>query len=121
MVVTFDWAKLENLEELGINEVIIIGQTTLKINGIQNQQLKAYYEGKNFKLIDFPQNIGKYWNEVQNTEINDQNRILQLDGLFIKDGENYWVEWSLNYESCEVESNSYITLTEWHNGKLPND
>ena len=121
MVVTFDWAKLENLEELGLNEVIILGQTKLKINGIKNEQLKAYYEGKNFKLIDFPKNIGKYWNEVQNTEINDNNRTLQLDGLFTKNGDNYWVEWSLNYESCEVEWNSYITLTEWHNGKLPNN
>ena len=121
LIVTFDWAKLENLSEFGIHEVVFLGKTTLKINGIQNEQLTAYYEGKNFKLIDFPQNIGKYWNEIQNTEINDQKKSLQLDGLFTKDGENYWVEWSLNYESCEVEWNSYITLTEWHNGKVPND
>ena len=31
LVVTFDWAKLENLEELGINDVIILGQTNLKL------------------------------------------------------------------------------------------
>jgi hypothetical protein len=121
LVVTFDWAKLENLTELGINELVILGKTTLKISGIENEQLKAYYEGKNYKLVDFPDNIGNYWNEVQNTEIDDTKKKLQLDGLFSKDGENYWVEWSLNYESCEVEWNSYITITEWQNGKLPND
>ena len=121
MVVTFDWAKLEKLAELGIHELIILGKTKLKINGIKNEQLKAYYEGKNYKLIDFPNNIGNYWNEVQNTEIDDNKRTIQLDGLFSKDGEDYWVEWSLNYESCEVEWASYVTFTEWQNEKLPND
>src|SRR5690606_25233097 len=81
LVVTFDWAKLENLTELGINEAVILGKTVLKINGIENEQLKAYYEGKNYKLIDFPENIGDYWNEVQNTEIDDNKKKLQLDGL----------------------------------------
>lgn len=121
LVLPFDWAKLENLTELGINEVVILGKTILRISGIRNEQLKAYYEEKNYRLIDFPDNIGKYWNEVQNTEIDDNINLLQLDGLFSKDGENYWVEWSLNFENCEVEWNSHITLAEWQNGKLPND
>ena len=121
LIVTFDWAKLENLTELGINEVVILGRTILKINGIKNEQLKAYYEDKNYKLIDFPDNIGKYWNEVQNTKIDDTQKTLQLDGLFSKDLKIFWVEWSLNYESCEVEWTSHITITEWYDGKLPDE
>ena len=121
LFVTFDWAKIDNNLEFEINESLILGKTIVKIYGINNEQLRAYYEGENFKLIDFPENIGKYWNEVQNTEINDMKKTLQLDGLFSKDGENFWVEWSLNYESIEVEWKSYVTVTEWHEGKLPKD
>ena len=121
LTVIFDWAKLENLAELGIDELLILGKTTLKINGISNEQLRAYYDEKNYKLIEFPDHIGEYLHEVQFTKIDDTKKTLQLDGLFTKDGESFWVEWSLNYENCEVEWNSHITITEWQNGKLPND
>jgi len=119
--ITFDWAKFENLKALGIDDFVVLGKTVLTIKGIKNEKLKAFYEGKNYKLIDFPENIGRYWNEVQNTTIDDTSKTIQLDGLFTKDGENFWIEWSLNFETCEVEWNSYVTGNEWKNGKLPSD
>ncbi len=121
ITVTFDWAKLDNLEELGINDFVVLGKTKVTIKGIRNEQLKAHYEGEINKLIDFPENVGKYWHEVINTKIDDINKSLQLDGLFTKDGENFWVEWTLEYETCEIEWNSYVTGEEWKNGKLPDD
>jgi len=121
IVLTFDWAKLDNLEEFGIDDFVVLGKTKMTIKGIKDEQLKAYFEGKKYKLIDFPENVGKYWHEVANTTIDDTNKTLQLDGLFTKDGENFWVEWILRYEICEIEWNSYVTGKEWKNGKLPED
>ena len=121
LTLTFDWAKLENLVEFGIDEGVILGKTVLKVIGIRNEKLKTYYEDKNCKLIDISDNIRSYWSEVGTTEIDDKNKTLQLGGLLRKDGDCFWGEWSLNYDSCEVEWNSYITITEWQNGKLPAD
>ncbi|TAF33631.1 MAG: hypothetical protein EAZ57_05260 [Cytophagales bacterium] len=121
LVITFDFARLKHLTELGIHETVVLGKTTLAIKGIKNEQLKAYYEGPKYRLIDFPENVGKYWNEVQNTEIDEHQKRLQLDGLFSKDGENFWVEWSLNYESCEVEWDSHITVAQWYDGQQPDE
>jgi len=46
-------AKVKNLTEHGINEVVILGKTILKISGIENEQLKAYYEGKITNSLTF--------------------------------------------------------------------
>jgi hypothetical protein len=121
MAIVFDWAKLKNLLELGINQAVILGKTTLKISGIKNEVFTALYDNGERSLIEFPDNVNKYWSEVSNTEIDDKSKRLMLDGLFTKDGESFWVEWSLNYDNCEVEWNSHITVAEWLNGKLPTD
>lgn len=119
--VIFDWAKLDNFIEEGIYEYIVLGRTTLSINGIFNEELKIFYEENNFKVIDFPENIGQYWNQISYTTIDDNQSYLLLDGIYDYEGKRCWAEWSLNYESCEVEWNSFVTFNEWQNGKLPYD
>jgi len=121
IIIVFDWAKLENLLELGIDQAVILGKTILKISGIKNEVFAALYDNGERSSIEFPDNINRYWSEVSNTEIDDKSKSLMLDGLFTKDGESFWVEWSLNYDNCEVEWKSHITVAEWLNGKLPTD
>lgn len=41
--------------------------------------------------------------------------------MYNAENEKYWIEWSFNYENCEIEWNSHVTFTEWEEGKLPND
>ena len=121
LTLTFDWAKLESAVELGIVEGVILGQTVLQIIGVRNEKLKAYSDDKNYTLIDVPNNISSYWSEIGTTEINDENKTLQLGGFLEKEGNYFWSEWSLNYESCEIEWNSYVTVAEWEKGKLATD
>lgn len=119
--IVFDWAKLENFIEENIQEPIIIGQTKLRIIGITEEQIKSYYEGKNYNLIDLPENMVLYWGkgEILHSEIDDTSQKLSFEGLVNENGVYNWIEWSLKYENCEIEWNSYVTLTEWKNGKLP--
>ncbi len=118
---TFDWAKLEDYVEGKIGDGIIMGKTIFTIEGISNEKFKAYFHEEKFKLIEVPDNLGAYWQEVANTEIDGEKRRIMLDGYFLKGKDGYWVEWEFNYERCEVEWNSFVTYEEWRNGKLPED
>ncbi|MEP6846602.1 MAG: hypothetical protein ABI861_11385 [Panacibacter sp.] len=117
--VLFDWAKLDNFIEGDINEFIVLGKTTLRLNGISNEELRIFYDDHKFKVIAFPENIGQYWNQISYTTINDTEKYLLLDGLYDYEGKKCWAEWSLNYVSCEVEWDSFVTFNEWQNGSLP--
>ncbi len=119
IILIFDWAKLDNFIEGGEEELIIMGRTKITIQGIKNEIFRAYYDEAKFKLIDIPENLGKYWQEVANTEINETIKKIQLDGMFNKDNESYWVEWEFNYNECEIEWTNHVTLSQWKNGKLP--
>jgi len=77
---------------------------------------RAYFNGAKYKLIELPKNLGKHWQEITNTEIDEINKKIKLDGMVNKGQENYWVEWEFNYESCEIEWNSHVTLSDWQKG-----
>lgn len=118
---TFDWAKLENFIEDGIEDGIVLGKTKLTIKGIENQVFKGYYDGAKWKPLKEPIDIVDSWQEVANTEIDEKLKKIQLDGMFNTDKENFWIEWTFNYKNCEIEWNSHVTFNEWKEGKLPMD
>ncbi len=118
---TFDWAKLESFIEGGIEDGLVLGKTKLTIKGISNEEFKGYYDGANWKPLNASIDIVNSWQEVGNTEIDEKSQKIQLDGMFNTVKENFWIEWSFNYKSCEIEWNNHVTFSEWKEGKLPND
>lgn len=118
---TFDWAKLENFKEGGIEDGLVLGKTKLNIKGISDEEFKGYYDGANWKPLREPIDIVNSWQEVANTEIDEMTKKIQLDGMFETDKEHFWIEWSFSYDSCEIQWEHYVTFAEWKEGKLPND
>ena len=121
IILFFNWSKLDNFIENGIDELIILGETKISFKGIKNENFKIYYDRDKYKVILVPENLGNYWQEVANTDINEDLHMIKLDGMFMKDKENNWVEWTFNYESFEIEWSNHITYTEWKKEKLPNN
>lgn len=115
----FDWATLEDLKEGGIDDVLVLGKTKLTIQGILKEKFKGYFDGPNWKPLSEPIDFVNSWQEVANIEINEDSKQIQIDGMYDTENENYWIEWSFNYENCEIEWNNHVTLTEWKEGKLP--
>lgn len=121
LAIEFDWAKLENYQEKGIGDFIVMGRTYVKLSDLKKEIFRAYYEGKNFKEIERPVGVENSWQEIANTEIDEKKKIILLDGMY-DDGQNqYWVEWELHYGKCEILWDSFVTGDEWKNGKLPAD
>ena len=107
---TFDWAKLENYAEQGIEDGLVLGKTKVAINGICNEEFKSYYNGEKWETIESPNDIVDSWQEVANTEIDEKLQRIQLDGMFNTEQEHFWIEWSFNYKNCEIEWNNDVTL-----------
>lgn len=121
IIVTFEWANLDNLVEFGINDPVILGETKLVLYGAKNEKLKAYRENGYRNQPDFFQDLGREWNEVANVEIDEQKKMVHLNGLFAKKGQFYWVEWTAEYETCSVEWEAFVTKAELESGLLPSD
>lgn len=118
----FDWGKLENFIEGNIEEAIILGATKLIIKGIVNEKFRGYYhKEKIWKPINTPKNIVNSWHSIAENHINEITKEIMINGMFTTEKEEFWIEWTFNYNSCEVEWNNYVTFSEWKEGKLPND
>jgi len=115
LIQTFEWINLALLlirvdpPLSHTHRYLILGKTKMTI-------FRAYFNGAKYKLIELPKNLGKHWQEITNTEIDEINKKIKLDGMVNKGQENYWVEWEFNYESCEIEWNSHVTLSDWQKG-----
>ncbi|WP_338815292.1 hypothetical protein V9L05_09555 [Bernardetia sp. Wsw4-3y2] len=116
----FDWASLDNFAENNINEGIVLGATKLSIKGISNEEFTGYFSKEGItKSIEAPKDIVKLWQAIGESIIDETAKKIKFSGGF-KEGD-FWIEWTFNYNSCEVEWNNYVTFSEWKEGKLPND
>ena len=115
----FDWTKLENFIENNIIEPIIIGRTKMRLTGVNVEEFKVYFDEEKFTVIPFPEAFSK--NLISSNEINDADKTIKINALFRenKDEMYDWVEWRFNYDTCEISWTSYVTKSEWLNGKLP--
>lgn len=118
-VAEFDWAYLDHYSEKDYTHPIIIGKCHLIISGIENEEFRLY-SGANFHLEKIPENIGKYWNEIQNTKIDDENQTIKLDGMYLENKERtFWTEWLFEFKNVELTWEKHITKKEWKNGMMP--
>lgn len=118
-IAEFDGAYLKHFSENDNLTAIIIGKCSLEISGIENEEFRLYSD-TNFHIEKIPENIGEYWDEIQNTEIDDENRTIKLDGMYIESRERkFWAEWQLEFEKAELKWEKYITKKEWESGLMP--
>ncbi|PRP67821.1 hypothetical protein BST86_12315 [Nonlabens agnitus] len=108
----FDWAKLENFNESGIDDGLVLGETKLRIKGISKEKFRGYFDGTKWKPISEPIDFVNSWEQIANTEIDEVSNQIQLDGMYSTEKENFWIEWSFKYENCVIEWNSHVTFTE---------
>ena len=115
----FDWAFLNNYAELEIKTPIILGKCYLIIDGIKNEEFRLYSDSK-YHVEKIPENIGEYWEEIQNTEIDDNNRKIKLDGMYVENKERtFWTEWQFEFDNAELRWEKHITEKEWESGMMP--
>jgi len=118
-VAEFDWAYLSHYSELNIEEPIIIGKCNLVVDGISNEEFRLYLE-KKYHIEKIPENVGEYWDEIQNTEIEDDSSMMKFDGFYIENKERtFWTEWQFEFKNAELNWEKYITAKEWETGKIP--
>jgi hypothetical protein len=120
---SFDWAKLTNFVEQKIDEVIILGRTNMSLTGVISEEFKIFDEQGGNWLIPVPNDIKDCMEQIGSSEIEDGSKSLKISGLYKSNTkEQYnWIEWSLQFQTCKVSWNSFVTRTEWLAGKLPND
>ncbi len=120
---TFDWAKLDNFKEANIDEAIIMGKTKIFLTGVHSEQFKIFdpTDSTMFIIPSLPENYATETEVIGTTSINDDAKSVKI-GRLIKENEAYrWTEWSFLFDTCEVSWTSFVTYSEWQNGKLPED
>ncbi len=123
LTLTFDWSSLDNFKEAGIDEAIIIGKTRIYFTGVSSEQFRLYVDNDNskFVLLPLPSDIVAEIEVIGTSNIDDYVKTVKIGGLY-KQGESYhWSEWSFRFDTCKVSWTSYVTHSEWKNGKLPAD
>lgn len=121
LILTFEWAKLNNLKEFGIPEMVHLGETRLLLGGIKNEILKAYYSKINGVPNTTLEDAGEVWNEVENIETDEQRKNIHINGFYYKNGDLIWIEWYIEYDTCCIEWNQFVTDTELNCGLLPSN
>lgn len=131
IVLVADWAKLSDFEEQHINESIILGRTVLSFKNVTAEKPYAYAplpDGDDYGIIDFPDSLIQLWGPIGDTRVSDEANSFSINGMFtdrerrvfVNGAEDaYWLEWSFHFESCKISWDSFVTRTEWLNGKIP--
>ncbi|WP_375563135.1 hypothetical protein ACE193_11570 [Bernardetia sp. OM2101] len=94
----------------------------MSIKGVSNEEFTGYFHKEGItKSIEAPKDIVKLWQAIGESIIDETAKKIKFSGGFTDKEGDFWIEWTFNYNSCEVEWNNYITVDEWRDGKLPND
>jgi hypothetical protein len=116
--IAFDWTILEDYEEEGIQEPVVLGITTMSAHGICKENIFIKKDNNQCKTSNFPDDISKKWNTISNYKIDENSKLIQLSGVYIENNKEFGITWQFNYESCRIYSDSFFTLTNWENGNL---
>ncbi|WP_298319624.1 hypothetical protein [uncultured Aquimarina sp.] len=122
LILTVDWAKLENYTEKNIGEGIILGQCELIFYGFNNENLKLDFTGtpgnENIepKEIEFDILLFNEWLILDNKP-NNGNKYC-LNGLIDYEEKCGWLDWTFSFSKFKLSWNNSVTWEEWRNGKL---
>lgn len=118
IILILDWTIIEDYQEEDIHEPIILGKTIFSIEGISHEiikvvNVKTNIPAKNPKSVLFNNKC-----KIKKYKINDNAKSITIEGNISINKEAYFTLWKFKYERCEVNSNSYYTLSNWINGEL---
>ncbi len=122
LILTIDWAKLENYLEKEIDEGLILGKCKLVFDGINEEKLRLDFSGipgkEKIEPKDIPFDIDlfKDWLILENKTIS-KNKYC-ISGLIDLDDGSAWLDWSFSFSNFMLTWNNSITWIEWRNGKL---
>lgn len=118
---TFDWTKLDNYKEANIDEAIILGRTKMFLEGVHSEHFRIYdpNDSTKYSVRSLPDNYATESEVIGTNSINDDDKTVLIGRLYKENGIYHWTEWSFKFETCEVVWVSFVTYTEWQQGKLP--
>ena len=115
IVLTFDWAKLENYKE-GNLDGLILGKCKLVLSGITKTAFEII-TGGGTKIIEFPKDFQSRLEIIGENESKDDNH-LRIGSLMNYDGKLAWTNWNLNFNKFSLYWNNHVTFEEWTNGTI---
>jgi len=124
LVIMFDWCKLNDYEEKGFNDVIIVGRSSLLVENYRSDILKLDFggtPGHNDRLPEFIA-FDKFRNVpdflISRNMVDDNLKVAKIEGLWKLDDIYCWLEWSFDYNYLTLEWDDFITREEWKQGKI---
>ena len=115
LVLTFDWAKLENYKEKNLDG-IILGKCRLELSGI----IKSTFEiitDEETKTIEFPEDFQSKLDIIGENDSENDNH-LRIGSIMNYDGKLAWTNWNLNFNKFDFYWNNHVTFKEWKNGAI---
>ena len=115
IVLTFDWAKLENYKEKNLDG-LILGKCKLVLSGITKTTFEIMTD-KETKITEFPKDFQSRLEIIGDNESKGDNH-LRIGSLMNNDGELAWTNWNLNFNKFSFYWNNHVTFEEWKNGAI---
>jgi hypothetical protein len=122
ITVIFNWAFLEKAEELGVDEAIVMGRTTINFFGVSFEEFRAENLNHSWSDLNLEESI-ENWDILTWSKTDDLISVFTLGGLLdtLREGFLPWVEWKLKFESFSLEWDKHITHLDWLSGKELNE
>ncbi len=122
LILSIDWAKLENYLENEIKEGIILGKCELSFYGLSEENLRLDFTGipdnenKEPEEIQFDPELFQDWLILENKSVSSNKYC--ISGLIDLEDNSAWLDWSFLYSNFKLTWDNSITWIEWQNGKL---
>ena len=115
IILTFDWAKLENYKEKNIDG-IILGKCRLELCGIIETTFEITTDEET-KSIPFPGDFQSRLDIISENNSENDNHI--RIGSIINYGRKLaWSNWNLSFKKFDFYWNNHVTFEEWKNGAI---
>ena len=116
IVLTFDWAKLENYEEKNLDG-LILGQCKLELSGI----IKTTFEiitDQETKITEIPEDFQSRLEIIGENDSKNDNH-LRIGSIINYEEKSAWSNWNLRFIKFDFYWNNHVTFEEWKNGAIP--
>lgn len=125
LILTIDWAKLDNYIEKEIEEGIILGKCELTFDGFIKEKLSLDFSGITGNESIEPKEI-QFDIELFNDYLVLENKTIShnkycISGLIDIENNSAWLDWSFVFSNFKLTWKNSIIWIEWKNGKLVND
>ncbi|MAO09805.1 MAG: hypothetical protein CMC07_02645 [Flavobacteriaceae bacterium] len=115
IIITFDWAKLENYNEENLDG-LILGKCKLELSGIIKKTFEIITDEET-KITEFPKDFQSRLEIIGENESENDNH-LRIGSLMNYDEKLAWTNWNLNFNKFNFYWNNHVTFEEWKKGAI---